>query len=1409
MKNNFSSIKLTLLKTVLFLFLLLGLQTTHAQTWTVKTSGTTQNLNAVTFASATHGWAVGNAGTILATTDGGNTWTAQTSGTTNNLVAVSFISNLKGWAVASSGSELIRTTSDGGATWTAQSPSITTYSDICFVSETVGFMCSSVGSGAISESFKKTSDGGTTWNNQIYSRRGEGAAKSSIQFLSETTGWVAGTAAGGLTGTIYRTTTGGNGFSQWSKTSFSKPVNDLFFISATKGWIILSDGSIKTSNDGGATWTDQTSGLSTGSDICFISATKGWATGDGKIITTNDGGSTWTVQTTGTVNGIHFISENLGAAVGNSGLIRLYNGVPTATITSTAPSITSLSSIPVTVTFNTAVTGFEAEDVVVTNGTVSNFSGSGTTYTFNLIPATEGTITVNIAAGVAQDAASNLNIAATQFSIISDVTSPTVAITSTESGTSTLTSIPVTVTFSESVTGFVAGDIVLTNGTISGFSGSGASYTFNLIPTANGAITVNIAAGVAQDAATNSNTAATQFSIISSLCATPTAYNVTGTGSYCSGGEGISVELDNSEIGVTYQLKNGETNVGSPVTGDGDDISFGLQSAGTYTVIAVTIEGNCTATMTGNAVVTMNEKPAAPTTTEGLINNEIVLCNADYLSEAAAFIVGQNIKWYDFEHNLIADPSTASAYSNTYYVTQTNENGCESDETQVYVTNNVPEVPDTETEQAFCSGATVADLQYTIGKRKDKNANTGNTNRGDDVYWYAAAEGGEPLSNETVLTSGTYYLGASIGDCHSETRTAVTVEIVPLEVTTQNVTVYGSYTWTADGTTYYASGTYEHQVACKKNILVLTISATPLTKIKASQCNIGAIATLNTKIYANEVSGADAYVFEVTNGTNVRTFGPTTERYFNLTQLTGGALYDTTYSIRVAVNIGSNLGAYGDACTLSTPVVPAVTNIETAQCTTGTLAALNTKIQATSVIGVNEYKFEITNGTTVRTYETANRYFNLTQVLGGATYNTAYTIRVAVKYNDGLYTEYGDACTLTTPFPPLTKLQASQCNGSVALLTTKIYANAVNSVQGYRFEITDGTTVRPFLDTTLNYFNLTEVSGGATYNKTYKVRVAVKYNDDYSSFGDFCNITTPAVPPLTKIKPAQCDMGAIAALNTKIYANEVAGVDAYVFEVTNGTNVRTFEAIGLRYFNLTQLTGGALYNTTYSIRVAVRIGTSLGAYGDACTLSTPAVPPMTKIQATQCENPILASLSTVIRADAVTGVSGYQFEVTNGENVRYAYSDTRAFQLTQLEGGVAYNTTYGIRVATKVGNGVYGSFGDQCSVTTPNNPNAKGGNTDEFSKQAAPFQEEEIAKTIILKAYPNPFTNVFKLDYTPLTLGKITATVYDMTGKVIETRTFEATQTNNQEFGNSYATGIYIMNIGQGSNVQNIRIIKQ
>ena len=186
---------------------------------------------------------------------------------------------------------------------------------------------------------------------------------------------------------------------------------------------------------------------------------------------------------------------------------------PTVVMTSTAPDPTNTSPIPVTATFSETVTGFVAGDITTTNGTVNNFAGTGADYTFDLTPTSQGTVTADIAAAVAQDGAGNDNTAATQFSRTYDSIDPTVGITSTAPDPTNTSPISVTATFSETVTGFTLGDISVGNGSAGNFAGAGVNYTFDVTPTTDGLVTVDIPGSVAVDNASNNNTAASQYSV--------------------------------------------------------------------------------------------------------------------------------------------------------------------------------------------------------------------------------------------------------------------------------------------------------------------------------------------------------------------------------------------------------------------------------------------------------------------------------------------------------------------------------------------------------------------------------------------------------------------------------------------------------------------------------------------------------------------------------------------------------------------------------------------------------------------------------------------------------------------------------------------------------------------------------
>lgn len=86
--------------------------------WVPRATGNGQTLNRITLAGTGTFVAVGNAGTILRSADFGQTWQAASTPTRETLYDVHFIDALRGHAVGTNGT-LLRTV-DGGATWTAR-----------------------------------------------------------------------------------------------------------------------------------------------------------------------------------------------------------------------------------------------------------------------------------------------------------------------------------------------------------------------------------------------------------------------------------------------------------------------------------------------------------------------------------------------------------------------------------------------------------------------------------------------------------------------------------------------------------------------------------------------------------------------------------------------------------------------------------------------------------------------------------------------------------------------------------------------------------------------------------------------------------------------------------------------------------------------------------------------------------------------------------------------------------------------------------------------------------------------------------------------------------------------------------------------------------------------------------------
>ncbi|MEO9070339.1 MAG: T9SS type A sorting domain-containing protein [Ginsengibacter sp.] len=97
----------------------------------------------------------------------------------------------------------------------------------------------------------------------------------------------------------------------------------------------------------------------------------------------------------------------------------------------------------------------------------------------------------------------------------------------------------------------------------------------------------------------------------------PIVYNVTGGGARCSNGSGLAIYLSGSQTGVDYQLQLGGTPVGTVLHGTGNPLSYFLNNAGSYTVVATNPTAGCTSDMNGVATITVNPAPTLYNVTGG------------------------------------------------------------------------------------------------------------------------------------------------------------------------------------------------------------------------------------------------------------------------------------------------------------------------------------------------------------------------------------------------------------------------------------------------------------------------------------------------------------------------------------------------------------------------------------------------------------------------------------------------------------------------------------------------------------------------------------------------------------------------------------------------------------------------
>ena len=258
------------------------------------------------------GWAAGNLwdnyGTILRSTDSGKTWTRQGHGqiAAVNMSGVCAVDPDTAWVVGNSdGYATIYHTTDGGSTWVrkgsaANLPDV----DLTKVHGPDDNHVWAVG-GSLSESvILHTSNGGATWTNQLPAGY-EGILLQGVYAPDSNTVWVTGGPRDGYP-TLLKSTDAGVSWTRQSGGDVALPGNDhildISAVDSETAWAIggndLSGGNwfVLKTDDGGATWIQQTKGAHDGNNVCAVDASTVWTASDSVICWSSDGGDSWGVH---------------------------------------------------------------------------------------------------------------------------------------------------------------------------------------------------------------------------------------------------------------------------------------------------------------------------------------------------------------------------------------------------------------------------------------------------------------------------------------------------------------------------------------------------------------------------------------------------------------------------------------------------------------------------------------------------------------------------------------------------------------------------------------------------------------------------------------------------------------------------------------------------------------------------------------------------------------------------------------------------------------------------------------------------------------------------------------------------------------------------------------------------------
>lgn len=444
-----------------------------------------------------------------------------------------------------------------------------------------------------------------------------------------------------------------------------------------------------------------------------------------------------------------------------------------------------------------------------------------------------------------------------------------------------------------------------------------------------------------------------------------------------------------------------------------------------------------------------------------------------------------------------------------------------------------------------------------------------------------------------------------------------------------------------------------------------------------------------------------------------------------------GIQYNTEYSVKVRVEIGSTFSPWGESFTVTTP--PATNNpvniagkVEDRYNNT-TLPTITSLIHCEEIEGAKNYIWQLTDAENPEikfTRETSEgvRYYRPTWemdiVLG-----KSYYVRVKPIFYCGGEGVFGDPCLITLASGPVPSTSLEH-NILLACMDQEITCSFVTQAMVYEWEITDGQetiTHRTYYHKS-NHIYFAEIQG-IEYGKTYSVKIRVEIGSTFGSWGETYTVTTPPENSTVvniggKVKDKYHNT-TLPTITSLIHCEEIEGAKNYIWQLTDAEDPSvTFmreTSEGVLYYRPTWEKNIVL-GKSYYVRVKpVFYCGNEGVFGAPCliTIATGPVP------STSIEQDIqLACMDQEIACTFVTQAMIYEWHISDGQSSfihRTYYHESNHITFNEIE-GIQYGKSYSVKVRVQIGS-TFGEFGETYTVTTPESPESRTVNISSHLKQ--------------------------------------------------------------------------------------------